>query len=127
MSRIISKVKNHNFSKYNKIDNFTSIYSPLQFVLTMVFLFAIKLNYAAYGTIPIVLLLFISFSKVSLPTKVNFICCDHYILHFVFYTVWKIANLYFNQPFTIAPFNYDAVQQADYICLITLVVFLHPF
>ena len=62
MSRIITK--NHSFSKYNKIDNFSFNLFTLQFILTMVFLFTMKLNYAAYGTIPIILLFFyLSISK----------------------------------------------------------------
>ena len=62
MSRIITK--NHSFSKYNKIDNFSFNLFTLQFILTMVFLFTMKLNYAAYGTIPIILLfIYLSISK----------------------------------------------------------------
>lgn len=58
------KLTLQSISKFNKIDNFSFNLFTLQFILTMVFLFAFKLNYAAFGTIPIILLfIYFSFSK----------------------------------------------------------------
>lgn len=58
------KLTLQSISKFNRIDNFSFNLFTLQFVLTMVFLFAFKVNYAAFGTIPIILLfIYFSFSR----------------------------------------------------------------
>ncbi|MEZ7498095.1 response regulator [Flavobacterium sp. Arc3] len=58
-------------SKLSKIDNFSFNFFTVQFLLVMIFLFYLKLTYMAWGTIPIILLLFyFSISKrFSFPQK----------------------------------------------------------
>lgn len=50
--------------KFNKIDNFSFNFFTVQFFTVMLFLFYIGLTYAAWGTIPVILLfIYFSFSK----------------------------------------------------------------